>query len=88
MSVEFLATSISSGGDGVGDNDAHSQSVRRENPHLKATTDKRGYVLCDVGRDVWRADLKTLDQVSSHEGQLSTYASFAVERGNPGLQKA
>ncbi|MBS0982980.1 alkaline phosphatase [Gluconobacter cerinus] len=88
VSVEFLATSISSGGDGVGDNDAHSQSVRRENPHLKATTDKRGYVLCDVGRDVWRADLKTLDQVSNHEGRLSTYASFAVERGNPGLQKA
>ena len=88
VSVEFLATSISSGGDGVGDNDAHSQSVRRENPHLKATTDKRGYVLCDVGRDVWRADLKTLDQVSNHDGQLSTYASFAVERGNPGLQKA
>ncbi|MBB2174649.1 alkaline phosphatase D family protein [Gluconacetobacter johannae] len=88
VSVEFLATSISSGSDGLGDDDAFSRSVRRENPQLKATTDKRGYVLCDVGRDVWHADLKVVDKVMEHDGQISTYASFAVERGRPGLQKA
>ncbi|PYD62750.1 alkaline phosphatase D family protein [Gluconacetobacter entanii] len=88
VSVEFLATSISSGADGAGDNDSFSRSVRRENPHLLATTDQRGYVLCDVGRDVWHADLKVLDRVMERGGRLSTYASFAVERGHPGLQKA
>ncbi|CAM2971666.1 alkaline phosphatase [Komagataeibacter xylinus] len=88
VSVEFLATSVTSGADGVGDDDSFSRSARRENPHLKATTDQRGYVLCDVGPDVWRADLKVLDKVMERDGRLSTYASFAVERGHPGLQKA
>ena len=53
-----------------------------------ATTDQRGYVLCDVGRDVWHADLKVLDKVTQRDGKLSTYASFAVERGYPRIQKA
>ncbi|QOF94063.1 alkaline phosphatase D family protein [Novacetimonas hansenii] len=88
VSVEFLATSISSGSDGGGDNDSFSRSVRRENPQLMATTDQRGYVLCDVGRDVWHADLKVLDKVTQRDGKLSTYASFAVERGYPRIQKA
>ncbi|GAN61727.1 alkaline phosphatase [Acetobacter cibinongensis] len=87
-SVEFLATSITSGSDGAGDDDGFSQSVRRENPWLKATTDKRGYVLCDVGRDHWRGDLKVVDQVMQPDGVTSTYASFVTERGQPGLQKA
>ncbi len=88
VSVEFLATSVSSGSDGLGDDDIFSRSVRRENPQLMATTDQRGYVICDVGRDVWHADLKVLDKVMERDGRLSTYASFAVERGKPGLQKA
>lgn len=88
VSVEFLATSVSSGSDGLGDDDTFSRSVRRENPQLMATTDQRGYVICDVGRDVWHADLKVLDKVMERDGRLSTYASFAVERGKPGLQKA
>ncbi|POF62270.1 alkaline phosphatase [Novacetimonas maltaceti] len=88
VSVEFLATSITSGADGGGDDDHFSRSVRRENPQLLATTDQRGYVLCDVGRDVWHADLKVLDRVMERDGRLSTYASFAVARGHPGLQKA
>lgn len=88
VSVEFLATSITSGSDGVGDNDHFSQSVRQENPWLKATTDKRGYVLCDIDRDHWRGDLKIIDKVMEQNGTLSTYASFVTERGNPGLQRA
>ncbi|AHK70675.1 alkaline phosphatase [Gluconobacter oxydans] len=88
VSVEFLATSISSGADGLGDDDHFSRIARSLNPHLKATTDRRGYVLCDVGPEVWHADLKIIDRVMVRDGALSTYASFAVERGNPGLQKA
>ncbi|MFW7267124.1 alkaline phosphatase D family protein [Gluconacetobacter sp. Hr-1-5] len=88
LSVEFLATSITSGFDGWGDQDGFSRSVRAENPHLKATIDRRGYVVCDVGRDVWRGDLKILDTVTQHDGRVSTYASFVTERGNPGLVKA
>lgn len=88
ISSEFLATSITSGADGLGDQDDYSRQVRSENGFLKATTDQRGYVLCNVGRDRWTADLKVLDRVTVPDGKLSSYARFAIERGRPGLHRA
>ncbi|MBN2972705.1 alkaline phosphatase D family protein [Roseomonas aeriglobus] len=84
-SSEFLATSVTSGADGVGDDDDFTKRVRAETPAIKAMTDRRGYVLCDVTRDQFRGDLKIVDTVTTPEGRLSTYASFAAERGKPGL---
>ncbi|WP_343609538.1 alkaline phosphatase D family protein [Novosphingobium sp.] len=86
ITSEFLGTSVSSGDDGMGELNTPQQLA--DNPALKATIDRRGYVLCDVGRDVWQAELKVIDKVSSPGGKLSTYASFAVERGDPGVKKA
>ncbi len=88
ISSEYLATSISSGADGVGEDDDYTRSSRTENPHLKALTDRRGYVLCDVGRDLWRGDLKVLDTIATRNGTLSTHITFVTERGKPGLQSA
>ncbi|CAN7625623.1 alkaline phosphatase D family protein [Phenylobacterium sp. LjRoot225] len=82
--VEFVATSISSGGDGS-DLRAGSDRILAHNPHLKFINDQRGYVVCDVGRDLWRTDFKVLDAVSRRDGKLSTRASFTVERNAPGL---
>ena len=87
VSSEFLATSISSGSDGLGV-DASAESTLRHSPHLKATTDKRGYVLCDVTRDAWIGDMKTLDQVMQPNGTLQSWKRYAVEHGRPGLQDA
>ncbi|HJS11645.1 MAG TPA: alkaline phosphatase D family protein [Sphingopyxis sp.] len=86
VTSEYLATSITSGADGTGDGDAYHQSVSG-NACLKAMTDRRGYLLCDVNRDSWRGDLKILDSVMRPDGQLSTFASFVSERGRPGLQR-
>ena len=88
VASEFLATSITSGADGVGQDDDFHRNVTALNPHLKAMTDRRGYVLCDVGRDHWRGDLKTLDRVMVPDQPIRTFASFVVEHGHPGLQKA
>lgn len=88
ISSEFLATSITSGSDGIGEDDDFHRHVRALNPHLKAMTDRRGYVLCDVGRDHWRGDLKILDRVMTPDAPIRLYASFVVERGRPGLQAA
>jgi alkaline phosphatase D len=88
ISSEYLATSINSGADGVGENDDYTRSSRAENPNLKALTDFRGYVLCDVGRDLWRGDLRVLDTIATRNGTLSTDDSFVTERGKPGLQRA
>ncbi|MFC0686854.1 alkaline phosphatase D family protein [Novosphingobium clariflavum] len=88
ISSEFLATSISSGADGQGDEDAYSRQVRADNGFLKATTDQRGYLLCDVSPADWVGELKVLDTVTAAGGSLSTYARFAIEHGKPGLQRA
>ena len=87
ISSEFLATSISSGADGQGV-DAMARSTLQHSPHLKATTDKRGYVLCDVTRDSWVGDMKTLDQVMQPNGKLESWKRYAVAHGRPGLQEA
>ena len=88
ISSEFLATSVSSGSDGTGESDEFHHNTRALNPHLKAMTDKRGYVLCDVGRDHWRGDLKVLDRVMVPGEPVRTHAGFVVEHGRPGLQSA
>ena len=87
IASEFLATSITSGADGIGQDDNYHRAVAG-NACLKAMIDRRGYVLCDVGRDVFRGELKVLDTVMRPNGQLSTYATLVTERGRPGLQPA
>ncbi|MFT4198532.1 MAG: alkaline phosphatase D family protein [Pseudoxanthomonas sp.] len=87
ISSEILATSISSGADGLGV-DANAEIALRHSPYLKATTDKRGYVVCEVDREACIGDMKTLDRVMVPDGKLETFARFATEHGNPGLQKA
>jgi alkaline phosphatase D len=86
ITTEFLGTSITSGADGQGD--ANTAPQLADNPVLRATTDRRGYVLCDVTRDLFQADLKVIDHVTSPGGTLSSYARFAVERGHPGVKPA
>jgi alkaline phosphatase D len=87
ISSEFLATSITSGADGQGV-DAYASNQIAHSPYLKATTDKRGYVLCDVTRDAWIGDMKTLDTVMQPNGAVQSWKRYAVEHGRPGLQEA
>jgi alkaline phosphatase D len=70
VASEFQTTSISSGDDGQGDDDFRAVQARADNPHLKATVDRRGYLLCDVDRAAWHADLKIVDRVSTPGGKL------------------
>ncbi|WP_158915400.1 alkaline phosphatase [Caulobacter sp. S45] len=87
LAVEFVATSISSGGDGS-DLRKGSDVILANNPHLKFVNDQRGYAVCDVGRDVWKTDFRVVDAVSRPSAKIATRASFAVERGAPGLKPA
>lgn len=87
ISSEFLATSITSGSDGLGV-DKKARDTLAHSPHLKATTDKRGYVVCELDRTTCVADMKILDRVMVPDGRLSRFARFAIEHGHPGLQEA
>lgn len=87
VAVEFVGTSMSSGGDGDHD-PAAAQWRYDENPTLKFFNAERGYVRCDLTPQQWRTDYKTVPFVTRPGAPLNTRASFVVESGQPKLQKA
>jgi alkaline phosphatase D len=84
IATEFVATSISSGGDGS-DVRGDQEEFLRANPQLKFRNSQRGYVLCDVTPERWQTEFKVLDQVQNRNGVLATRATFAVEAGDARL---
>ena len=84
VAAEFLATSISSGGDGAAEND-NTRALLGGSPHMHLVNAQRGYQTFDVTLKEWRTDLKVLDRVSRPDGALTTLASFSVEPDRAGL---
>ncbi|MFH4233462.1 alkaline phosphatase D family protein, partial [Acinetobacter baumannii] len=85
--VEFIGTSISSGGDGA-DTSSGQQAIVEENPHIKFFNGQRGYVRCTLTPERWRTDYRVVPYVSQPGARVYTRASFVVEAGRPGLQQA
>ncbi len=84
VAVEFVGTSISSGGDGQ-DRRPGSDRILAENPQIKLINDQRGYLVCDVGRDAWRTNYMVMDRVSTPGGSISRRATAVVAHGTPSL---
>lgn len=87
IGVEFLATSISSGGDGRAllRNDA---ALRSDNPHVRFAGNERGYTRHLVTPRRWQADFRIVPKVSVAGSAVVTRKSLAVEAGKPGLVDA
>lgn len=85
VASEFVATSISSGGDGS-DLRPGSEQFMAFNPELKFVNDQRGYVVCDVTADRWGVDFMTIDRVSRPDARLNRRARAEVAYGTPGLR--
>jgi alkaline phosphatase D len=85
--VEFLATSITSGGDGSPNLPAGPSVMDGRNPHLALHVTQRGYQMFDVTPDEWRTDVKVLDRVQSPGGTLSSRAKFVVTPDKAQLHK-
>lgn len=85
--VEFVGTSISSGGDGsvMAKN---GEGIVAENPFVKFLNDERGYVRCEITPQRWQSEYKTVPFVSRPGAPLNTRARFVVENGQPRLQRA
>ncbi|MEM1132075.1 MAG: alkaline phosphatase D family protein [Pseudomonadota bacterium] len=83
LATEFVATSITSGGDGE-DQRRDTKAIKAENECLKWHNAQRGYVICDVNADLWTTEFKTLDRISSRGGQIGTRKRMVVENGAPG----
>jgi alkaline phosphatase D len=84
IATEFVATSISSGGDGM-DQRPDMVEIQRVNPMLKFNNSQRGYLLCDVTPERWLSDFRVVDQVSTKGGKVTSRAKWAVMPGDPRL---
>ena len=87
LGVEFLTTSISSGGDGSS-SVKNSDAIYADNPHLKFVGNERGYTRHVVTPQRWQADLRVVERVSVPGAPVVTRKSFVVEAGRPGLAEA
>ncbi|QGK71469.1 alkaline phosphatase [Allosaccharopolyspora coralli] len=83
--VEFVSTSVSSGGDG---DDDGKEDVLKENPHVKFHRNRRGYIRTKFTASELRADYRVLPSVTKKDAKASTAASFVVEDGTPRLNEA
>ncbi len=87
LGVEFVATSISSVGDGFDINNTY-KALLQQQPYVKFFNSQRGYVRNVVTPARWQADFQVLDKVSVPDGRLTTRKSFVVESGRSGLADA
>ncbi|HEX6924266.1 MAG TPA: alkaline phosphatase D family protein [Longimicrobiaceae bacterium] len=85
VGVEFVGTSITSGGDGVDRRPETSEPWIAANPHVLFNNSQRGYVRCTVTPERWVTDYRVVEYVSRPGAPIKTRASFAVQDGVPGV---
>lgn len=85
VAAEFVATSLSSGGDGY-DRPKYYASLLRRNPCVKFHNRQRGYIRCAVTERTWTSDYVVMDQVEKPGGKASTRATYVLEAGSPEIQ--
>ncbi len=83
VGVEFTNTSLSSSGDGA-EVSAGWEPIRRDNPHIKYHSARRGYVACTATPSSMRAEFKVLDRVSVPDLPTRIGGALVVEAGRPG----
>jgi alkaline phosphatase D len=86
IGAEFVGTSITSGGNGA-DKRADTDKILGLNGHIKFFNDYRGYVRCRVTPDRWQADYRVVPYVTSPGADISTRASFILEKDETGLKE-
>jgi alkaline phosphatase D len=85
VAVEFLATSITSGGDGIAGGFDH---YMKNNPQFRLYNNQRGYQLFDITPREWTTDVKVMDRVSTPGGRIASLAKFVVQPEAPLLHNA
>jgi alkaline phosphatase D len=86
VASEFVGTSITSQLDRP---QAAQDALVAENPHIKyGDLTRRGYVHMELTPARARAELRGLDNVTSRGAGIATMATFVVEDGRPGAQRA
>src|SRR6266545_1653410 len=85
VAVEFVGTSISSDFPVLFDGPIKAANPFL-NPHVRFFDGlKRGYLRCEVGRGLWRTDVRVVDTIAVRATPVRTDVSFIVESGRPVL---
>ncbi|MBT2680578.1 alkaline phosphatase [Bacillus sp. ISL-35] len=87
LGAEFVGTSITSGGNGS-DVRADTAATLERNPHIKFFNNYRGYVRCHVTPEKWQADYRVVPYVTVLGADISTRASFVLEKDEQGIKEA
>ncbi len=87
VGTEFVGTSISS--DFPSQFLAPVSAALADNPHTKFFDGAfRGYVRCNLTRKLWQSDYRAVSTILDQNSTISTLASFVVENGQLGAQRA
>ncbi|MEL6106768.1 MAG: alkaline phosphatase D family protein [Planctomycetota bacterium] len=87
VATEFVGTSITSGGNGSA-KPKSTDGLLADNPFVKFYNAERGYVRCEVTPQQWRSDFRVVPKVTEKDSPCLTRASFVVENGTAGAQRA
>jgi len=71
LGVEFVGTSVTSGGDGA-DTSAGNEAVVEENPHIEFFNGQRGHVRCTLMPQEYLADYRIVPYVKQPDAQIFT----------------
>lgn len=86
VATEFIGSAITSQA-AAGQNVINT--LLPDNPHVKLADSRyRGYVRMEITQTRIATDLRAMESVTSREAACNTLASFVVEDGKPGAQKA
>jgi alkaline phosphatase D len=86
VGTELLGTSISSEGDPFIEQTQFGGSAK--NPQLRFFDNHRGYVRCTLEGERLTTDFRAISTVKRPTATVSTTATFVVESGRPGAQRA
>lgn len=85
VATEFVASSISSGGDGS-ETLGNTAEVLRRNPHIRFFNNRRGYTLHEITPERMEVLFRALPYVTRAGAPREDRGRFVVEAGRPGLQ--